>query len=87
MIITALITKEMEQYIAVAFVDDTDFTLDRENCIEKMQYILDQYTKLYEATGRYVQYNKIRFWSWQQRRINGKLKIENKAAKITINDE
>ena len=42
-IIIALITKEIEQQIAVAFVDDTDFTSDGENCIEKMQYILDKY--------------------------------------------
>jgi len=53
-IITALMIKEIEQQMVVVFVDNTDFTLDGKDCVEKMQYILDKYTKLYEATGRYV---------------------------------
>ena len=43
-----------KQQLAIVFVNGTDFARDRENCIEKMQKILNRYTALYEATGEYV---------------------------------
>jgi len=43
------------------FVDNIDFTSDGDKYMEKIQYILNLYTKLYEATEGYVQYSKTSF--------------------------
>ena len=42
-----------EEFIrcVIAFVDDTDFYTNNEDFQEKMQLLMDMYTRLYEATG------------------------------------
>ena len=43
------------QWIAIVFVDDTNFYMNGPNYEEKMQLIMDLYTKLYKATGGEIQ--------------------------------
>ena len=63
--IQALITNEQTQALVVGFVNDIDFNSDSENAQQKMQSILDIYARLYEATGRYIEYSKMTFYSQQ----------------------
>jgi len=44
-------TKEEVHQLAVAFVDDNDFTSEGEKVVEKMTEILHHYTRLCEATA------------------------------------
>ena len=62
---TALITKESKQEVAFAFVDDTDFKMDREDCKSKMQRLFLRYTQLYEATRGFVEYKKTSYFYWR----------------------
>ena len=59
------VSKRIIQRIAIAFVDDTDFYTNGQDYEEKMQLIMDLYTKLYEATGGKIQQDKINFYCWQ----------------------
>ena len=52
-----------------------------------MKFVLDKYTRLYEAIGGYVQYDKTSFWSQRQKRVNGNFIIENKSIELKINDK
>ena len=52
--IVAPIVREEEYQLAVAFVDDTDFISKGEDYADKMQFILDKYTRLYKVIGGYV---------------------------------
>ena len=70
----------------MVFVDDTDFTTDREDCQSKMQRILEKYTSLYEAIGRFVQYEKIRYYFWEWQRKNRKLLIQDKTIEFKENN-
>ena len=56
---------------AIAFVDDTDFYTNDRNFNEKMQLIMDMYTRLYEATGGKIQENKILYYCWKWCYENG----------------
>ena len=56
----------MTKRIQIAFVDDTCLHASGEKFEEKMQQIMDQYTKLHEAIGGKTQQEKIMFlcWAW-----------------------
>ena len=43
------------QQVVVAFVDNTDFASDGNECADKMQKIMNKHTDLFEATGRCAQ--------------------------------
>ena len=65
MIIEAPISNKKEQELAVTFMDNTDFIASGEECENKMQSILDQYSAMYIATGGYIEDRKTYFYSWQ----------------------
>ena len=57
-------SKDKQVYrIAIAFVDDTTFSSNGKQCAFKMQYIINEYKKLYKATGRRIQEEKIFYFS------------------------
>ena len=43
------INENSEQQVSTAFVDDTDFTTDEDDCKQKMQEILINYIELYQV--------------------------------------
>ena len=53
-----LIIEEEVQRAAVAFVNDTSFYSNRRNIENKIQEILQVYTRLYEATSGRVEQSK-----------------------------
>ena len=53
-IIALLIRPLRVRKIAIAFIDNIAFTLNREKRIEKMQRVINTYKKLYEAIGRKI---------------------------------
>ena len=52
-----------------------------------MQDIINEYKKLYEATGRRIQEEKSFYFSWQWINSNGKLNIVNAKEKLLINQK
>ena len=60
----------------VAYVNDTDFYANGSKCIEIMQEILEMHIRLYEATGAKIQDEKVRFYCWRYRIIEGERKCE-----------
>ena len=56
--IKLLITKQLIQWLATAFIDDTSFYSSGNDFMEKIQQIVNQYTILYEATGGLIEYDK-----------------------------
>ena len=63
---TVLIIKESKQEVIVAFVDNTNFTIDREDCKSKIQRILLRYTQLYKVTRGFVEHKKTSYFCWRQ---------------------
>ena len=63
----------LEEFIrcAIAFVDDTDFYTNDKEFKEKMQRVMDMYTKLYEETGGKIQEDKILYYCWKWCYENG----------------
>ena len=59
----APITKIIQQKVAVAFVDNTDFTTSRVNIQQKMQKIIDTYNDFYIATRGYIEHEKTVFYA------------------------
>ena len=57
------ISETVEDETAVAFVDDTDFVMEGEECQQKMQTILDTYITLFQATGRAVNSQKTNYFA------------------------
>ena len=51
-----------------------------------MQKILQKYTKLYEATGGFVQYDKISYYSWVWKRINRRKVIKDISVELEGNN-
>jgi hypothetical protein len=72
---------------AIAFVDNTTFSSNRKQCAFKMQYIINEYKKLYEATGGRIQEEKSFYFSWQWINSNRKLDIVNIKEKLLINQK
>ena len=85
MIIEALILNKKEKELAVAFVDNTDFVTSGEECQNKMQSILDQYSAMYAATGGYIEDSKTYFYSWQWKWSKGSKVIKAKTGQLKIN--
>jgi len=54
----------LEEYIrcAIAFVDDIDFYTNDKDFQEKIQLLMNIYTRLYEATGGKIQESKILYY-------------------------
>ena len=53
----------------------------------KIHKILEIYTKLYQATGGVVEFEKTSYFCWRQKRQNGKFSIQNKIIKIEVNNQ
>ena len=68
-------------------MDDTDFYMNGPNYEEKMQLIMDLYTKLYEAIEEKIQQMKIMFYCWKWIYIKGYQKIIQLEARITVHNE
>ena len=51
-----------------------------------MQSILQKYTKLYDATGGFVQYDKTSHYSWVWKRTNRKKIIKDIEVELKGND-
>ena len=49
----------------IAFVNDIDFYTNNKDFQEKMQLLMDMYTRLYEATGGKIQESKILYYCWK----------------------
>jgi len=58
-VITSPITKQSINELVVAFVDDTDFFANREDPIQVMRNILEEYRSSFEATGGKIKFEKI----------------------------
>ena len=54
----SVISNEIEQCIAVSFVDNNDLATDRENVEVKMQEIIDLYKMLHAAIGGKIEGSK-----------------------------
>ena len=73
--------------LAIAFVDDTDFCTNGSMFMEKMQRIIDEHTRLYEATGGKMQQSKILFYCWRWTHKNGVKEIEQITAELEVHGE
>ena len=82
-----LISKVAEYKIAVTFVDDMDFILEEEDSQQKIQIILDKYTRLFQATGGVVEPQKINYFCQKWIRRNRQLTIYNINTTLEINEE
>ena len=51
--------------MTIAFVDDTGFYTNRSNYQKKIQAIVEEYTKLYKATGEKVEQTKSFYYTWK----------------------
>ena len=60
----------------ITYVDDTDFFSNGKYCIKQIQKIIDMYVRLYEATGAKVQEEKVKFYCWRYKMVEGKHVIE-----------
>ena len=60
---------EIEQTIAVLFMDDTDLIINGQQDIIKMQKILSMYDRLFGATNRLIATDKSTYFSqrWHQK--------------------
>ena len=56
------ILKKEEHEAAVIFIDNTDFSIEGEDYQDKMQTILEKYTKLFQVTGGAVQLQKTNYF-------------------------
>jgi hypothetical protein len=70
--ITTLITKQLIQYLANVFVDNTSFYSSRNKFKSKIQQIINQCTKLYEVTGGLIEHDKSYSYSWKWKMIRRK---------------
>ena len=75
------------QRIAIAFVDDTNFYTNGPNYEEKMQLIMNLYTKLYEVIGGKIQQKKIIFYYQKWIYIKGYQQIIQLEASIIVHNE
>ena len=57
-IIQSLISKNIMQELCVRFADDANFFIKKNNSEEKIQQILDIYSRLYKETGKNIVYKK-----------------------------
>jgi len=81
-----LITNESEQEVAVAFVDDTDFTIDGEESKNKMQWILVRYTQLCKVIWGFIEYKKMNYFCWKWKKVNRKFKYKNIMIDLRMNE-
>ena len=50
-----------------------------------MKRINKKYRRLNQVIGEYIQYKKMKYNSWKQKKVNSRLIIENKEIKIIEN--
>jgi hypothetical protein len=61
----SVISNEIEQCVAVSFVDDNDLAIDSENVEVIMQEIIDLYEMLHAAIGGEIEGSKTKYFAWQ----------------------
>ena len=85
-LILPITLKRIRQSV-IAYLDYTDFFSNSQVCIAKIQEIIDMYVKLYEATSAKIQEEKVKFYCWQYRMINGERVIEQVQVIIWIHQK
>ena len=70
--------------MVVAFVDDTDFFVNREDLIQVMTKILEEYKVLFKAIGGKIQFQKTFCFIWQQKWKNGQKYIQQLQIELKI---
>ena len=78
---------KLVQIVAVAFVDDIDLIIDREDAEYKMQLMLIIYNDLYLATGGYIEDEKCKFFAWIWKQKQGNKVIINKEVELEVNEK
>ena len=78
------ITKEKVRRMAIKFVDDTNFYSNGLNYQQKINSIIKQYTKLYQATRDLVEIYKSFYYAWKWKYSNGQASIKNIIINIEI---
>jgi len=78
------ITLKRIRRMVIAYVDDVDFFANRKDCAVKIKEIIDLYVQLYEATGAKIQEEKVKFYCWRYKMIDGERIIEQIEVKIQI---
>ena len=85
-VVTPLL-KQLFIRLAIAFVDDTDFYTNDTDFNQKMQLLMNLYTRLYEATGGKIQESKILYYCWKLIYENGVKKIVAIDAHLEVHEQ
>jgi len=78
------ITLKRIRRTVIAYVDDADFFANGKDCVAKIKEIINLYVRLYKATGAKIQEEKVKFYCWRYKMIDGERIIEQIEVKIQI---
>ena len=71
----------------IAYVDDTNFYSNGNQCESLIQEIINKYVNLYEATGAKIQEEKVKFYCWKYYMIQGERKCQQIKKTIVVHNK